>query len=131
MLCDAILSGTSNTIRLYHEAVMPEEHQHLMHGWEGPEDSRLLRTTQWSQRPHLSSVAYYRRMMGTYFSKRSKAFIEDKMYGVVSESFNIDGLAGWLQHRLHIYTPPSASWKRSLNLDGRADQEKYDDTQRF
>jgi hypothetical protein len=129
ILCGAILDGTSNTIRLYHEAVMPAEHQHLMHGREGR--LPLLRTSQWSQRPHLSSVAYQRRMLGTHFTKTAKSFIEDKMYGVVTEAYNVDGVAGWLQHRLHIYAPDSQSWKRSLNLDGRDGGDKYDDTQQF
>jgi hypothetical protein len=128
-LSDAVLSGTSNMIRLYHEAVMPSAHTHLMHGDEP--GYPLIRTSQWSQRPHLASTAYYRRIMAGCFSRNAKSFIEDKMYGVVDEAYNIDGLVGWCQHRVHLYRPPGNNWKRSLNLDGRGGAPKLDEDQVF
>lgn len=128
-LSDAILSGTSNLIRLYHEAVTPKGHEHLMHGDEP--GTPLLRTSQWSQRPHLASTAYYKRIINGCFTPNAKAFVEDRMYGVLTEAYNVDGLVGWHQHRVHIYRPDGDNWKRSLNLDGRGGAEKFDESQVF
>ncbi len=123
-----IMDGTSNLVRLYHEAVIPAPHTHLMLGDEP--GTPLIRTAQWSQRPHLASTAYYRRILDGHFSRNAKCFIEDRMYGVLDEAVNMDGLAGWLQHRCHIYNP-GPNMKRSLNLDGRGGAEKHDGDQVF
>lgn len=125
-----ILDGTSNVVRLYHEAEIPRVHRHLMHGDEP--GTPLIRTSQWSQRPHVASVAYYRRVLNAYFSRDACCFLEDRMYGVLDEAYNIDGLAGWHQHRVHVYNPPEGlNMKRSLHTDGRAGEAKYDSTQVF
>lgn len=128
-----ILSGASSTVRLHHEGVIPTDHVHMMHGSDavGEWGVGFIRTSQWSQRPHVSSVAYYRRILHSYFSPQSKSFIEDQMHGVVDEAFKVDGMAGWLQHRLHIYDPGDGNLKRSYHLDGRAGEAKYDATQVF
>jgi hypothetical protein len=126
--------GYSNLVRLHHEAVIPEDHAHMMHGMESEFDCEwcggtdFIRTSQWSQRPHVASVAYYRRILGSHFSPNARCFIEDKMHGVVDEAFNLDGMLGWNQHRLHIYAP-KGNMKRSYHTDGRAGAPKYDDSQ--
>jgi len=119
--------GHSNVVRLHHEGVIPAEHEHMMHGHDG----EFIRTSQWSQRPHIASTAYYRRIMETCFTPDAKSFIEDKMHGVVDQSFRRDKLQGWLQHRIHIWDPQTGNMKRSYHTDGRAGEAKYDDTQVF
>lgn len=123
---DFILAGKSNVVRLYHEAVIPTVHEHLMHG----DDQGFVRTSQWSQRPHVASAAYYRRIMDAHFTPDSRAFIEDKMHSVVQEATKIDGVQGWMQHRVHLYNP-GPNMKRSYHTDGRAGEPKWDDTQVF
>ena len=54
---DIIDSGKANTVRFYHEAVVPEAHDWLMLDIVGD----FLQTVQWSQRPHLSKVSYYKK----------------------------------------------------------------------
>ena len=122
-----LTTGISNTVRLHHESVIPDAHKHLIHGL----DDGFWRTSQWSQRPHVSTKAYYRRIINDYFSCESRCFIEDRMHGVVAESYILDGLQGWRQHRLHIYNPGNGNLKRSYHLDGRAGQPKYDGDQVF
>lgn len=122
-----ITSGHSNVVRLHHEAQIPSDHEHLMHGME----SGFIRTSQWSQRPHIASLAYYRRIMDNHFSPSAKCFIEDKMHGVLDQAYNVDGLPGWSQHRVHIYDPGNGNMKRSYHTDGRAGENKYDKTQVF
>lgn len=120
-----ILDGESNLVRLYHEGVMPAEHMHLMHG----RSNQFIETSQWSQRPHVASTAYYRRILNSHFTAGSKCFIEDRMYGILEDAERIDGYQGWVQHRIHIYDPGNGNMKRSYHTDGRAGESKFDDTQ--
>ena len=55
-LADRIIAGESNCIRFHFESPYPEEHEHLM---IQPPQNNLLKTLQWSQRPHLASTKYY------------------------------------------------------------------------
>lgn len=116
----------ANVIRLHFEARIPKDHEHLMLG--GPEQA-LQRTIQWSQRPHLASTDFYRWMLETHFSQNAKCFIEDKIHGVVQQDYSLMGMRGWEVWKLFIYTPSPTNIKRSLNLDGREGEEKFDGTQ--
>ena len=127
VITDFILGGQSNLVRLYHEGVMPKEHHHLMHG----RTDVFIETSQWSQRPHIASTAYYRRILASHFTSDAKCFLEDRMYGILEEAERIDGYQGWVQHRVHIYDPGAGNMKRSYHTDGRAGEAKYDDTQVF
>lgn len=125
-LKEAILTGESNMIRFHFEAGIPEPHKDLMIG--KPENG-LLKTVQWSQRPHLASTAFYRRILENNFSSSAKCFLEDVLHGKLMQAFNEDGVQGWNQWRVHIYYPNEKNIKRSLHLDGRQGALKYDDTQ--
>jgi hypothetical protein len=126
-ITEYIESGESNLVRLHHEAVIPSEHYHMIHSGH---DEPFIRTSQWSQRPHVSSVAFYRRVMD-YFTSDAKSFIEDKMHGVVDEAVKRHRMIGWNQFRIHLYNPGGGNLKRSLHLDGRAGEPKLDETQVF
>lgn len=123
---DFIRSGDSNLVRFHHEARIPGEHQHLMHDTEHA--GLFTRTSQWSQRPHVASTAFYRRLMDCYFTPDSKAFLEDRLYGVLDEAYRRDGLAGWRQFQTHIYSP-EGNMCRSRHTDGRAGEPKWDESQ--
>ena len=118
-----VMSGDFYSIRLYHEAVVPEPHLGLMRGRRGD----ILKTSQWSQRPHLTTAAFYRRLIADHFGVGEKAFIEDRMHGVVECAVREDGDFGWDQWRLGIYAPEDGrnNFKRSYHLDGRAGQDNY------
>ncbi len=131
-----IESGEANLVRFYHEAYIMDEHRHMMHGgnsWPSIDHDAvtMLRTSQWSQRPHVAARAYYRRIMDSHFTPKAKSFIEDRMYGIADQAFNVDGMAGWNQHRLHIYHPDGGNIKRSVHRDGRAGESKWDAEQIF
>lgn len=132
--CKAILKdGEADVVRFHHEGVIPVEHEHMMHGLTSIDgrQSSFMRTSQWSQRPHLSTVAFYKRIMETCFSEDSKSFIEDKMHGVVANAWLDDGILGWYNFRVVIYHPKTGNIKRSYHTDGRAGEQKWDDTQVF
>jgi len=120
---DVILDGNANLIRLMHEAQILEAHKYLMlashdlyHGLP------LTETVQWSQRPHLASTSFYRKVMG-YFPPDSNTMIEDLMYGVVVNDFNITHEA---KFKLFLYTPTEGTMKRMDNSDGREDEPKFE-----
>lgn len=118
-------SGWAESVRLAHmdcEFIHPE-HMHLMI------DScrqdvcgiQCMRTRQYSQRAHVCSVDYYRRLL-SHFSSDCRTFIEDRAY-TLFESGNIP-------FKLAIYTPDGPI-KRSRDLNGREGGHKFVDKLRF
>lgn len=112
-------SGEAYTIRFHFEAQIPEPHKHLM---LDDVENGFLKTIQWSQRPMLSSVAYYKNVVLP--NVPDKSFIEDTFHGTVQNDYYEDGMHGWYKHRLWIYHP-EGSIKRSYHLDGRAGGRKF------
>jgi len=118
---DMLEYNKANTIRFHFEAQIPEPHKHLMFGLE----DGFMKTTQWSQRPHLSTVKYYKDVILPFSNE--KTFIEDRFHGKVQddsmsdEKFNQEG---WEIHKLWIYHP-EGNIKRSYHLDGRQGTKKF------
>jgi hypothetical protein len=111
----------ANTIRFHFESSIPEPHKHLMFGLE----DNFIKTVQWSQRPHLSTVKYYRDVVLPF--SEEKTFIEDRFHGKVQDdSFPYETFSqeGWDIHKLWIYHP-EGSIKRSYHLDGRDGTQKF------
>jgi len=118
---DLIEYEKANTIRFHHESVIPESHNHLMIGFE----DGFMKTSQWSQRPHLSRVSYYRDIVLPFSDE--KTFIEDRFHGKVQDDifpYNVFSQEGWNKHKLWIYHPEK-NIKRSYHLDGREGTQKF------
>lgn len=115
-LKEKIKSGVANCIRFHFEAFVPKEHEYLMRG--SPVDG-LLKTIQWSQRPHLASTWFYKGIM-QLFSENANCFIEDFLHGKLQND--------WRDWKVFIYHP-EGSIKRSYHTDGRAGNKKFDTTQ--
>jgi len=118
---DLIGHEKANTIRFHHEAFIPEAHNHLMFGME----DIFMRTSQWSQRPHLSRVSYYREVILPPLE--DKVFIEDTTHGRIQDDilpYNNFSKEGWDKHKLWIYHP-EGNIKRSYHLDGREGGRKF------
>lgn len=125
-LTEVITAGDANVVRFSHEASILEPHRHLMLD-DQPQQVRgvpLMRTIQWSQRPHLASTAWYRDMIDRFFGYGRHDFIEDVVYGKLIAAYERDGDMGWLNWRTWIYTP-DGDIKRSLHTDGRAGGDKF------
>jgi len=122
----AVSSGRANVIRFHHEASVLSDHRHLMlDGSPQPVcDVPLLRTVQWSQRPHLASAEFYRWLLDTYFGEESRTMIEDLVYGVLDTHWREQGEEGWSVFKLWMYAPPG-DMKRSTHTDGRGGEPKY------
>jgi len=113
-----VSSGRSNCVRLHHESQILPDHQHMVHG----DDGGFIRTSQWSQRPHVASLAFYRRIHADHLDGRH-GFIEDVMHGVLADAYKTYGMAGWNQYCVHLYNP-GPNMQRSYHLDGRAGDPK-------
>ncbi|MGB8834125.1 MAG: hypothetical protein WCC95_18385 [Candidatus Sulfotelmatobacter sp.] len=116
----AIESGWTESVRFSHmdcEFIHPE-HMHLAID-KCRQDVcgvQLMRTRQYSQRPHVASVDYYRRLLSE-FTANCRTFIEDKAYSLFECR---------TPFKLAIYTP-DGHIKRSRDLNGRAGGPKFDD----
>lgn len=126
---NTITSGELDMLRFHFERAVPKVHQHMMVDKEPIELSvPVIRTFQWSQRPHLASTDFYRRILTDYFTPEAKSFIEDHMHGVVADSY--EQTKDWTKFKIGIYNPPG-SIERAYHLDGREGEDKYDDRQIF
>lgn len=111
-IAPVLLTGYADVVRFMHEASVLPDHEYLMLD-QKPIDILgvpLIRTRQWSGRPHLAKTMYYKVVADNLWGDKP-AFIEHKMYGAVVEG-KFDA------HRIHIYAP-SGSLVRSKHLDGR------------
>lgn len=124
LLTQHLLIGASQMIRFHYEGRIHPEHLHLMLDTEPRGNLPMIRTIQWSQRPHLATTALYSRILNEHFPPTAKAFIEDKMHSVVQNSYSQHGVPGWAQYGMWIYNPKGPHIKRSDHLDSRAGAEK-------
>lgn len=113
-LCKDVLR-TADVIRFHFEEHVPEPHKYLM---MDNGESGLMRTAQWSQRPHLSKVSYYNHILNEYFSDKTNCMIEDRMHSIVQSEPQ--------SHEIYIYHPKGGI-KRSYHLDGREGRPKHEE----
>lgn len=128
-ITDSILAGDANMVRLHHEALILDVHKDLMLDTE-PQQIHgipMVRTGQWSQRPHVAGANFYREMLLNGFSANAKSMIEDGIHGKVNEAFRRRGKAGWNEWKVWIYAP-AGDMKRSYHTDGRGQDSKFDST---
>lgn len=113
-------SGDIDVLKFSFEAMgIHPEHEHMaldpeivvMYGCP------VRRTVQWSQRPHVATTAYYRRMINDHFPLSCRTMIEDRMHSVAQEFPE--------RHRLASYIPLEGSAVRCFHIDGREGDEKY------
>lgn len=128
-LVEAIKDGQINVIRFHHEASILESSKPMLIG--GPElvhGVGMVKTTEWSMRPHLASTAFYKRMLNQYFSETATTMIEDGIYKHVVNECRDDAMS-WYNWRLWIFMPEGldGNWKRSYHLDARGSEPKYEE----
>lgn len=124
LLTQHLLIGASQMIRFHYEGRIHPEHLHLMLDTEPRGNLPMVRTIQWSQRPHLATTAFYSRILAEHFPLTAKAFIEDKMHSIIQNAYSQYGVPGWAQYGMWIYHPKGPHIKRSDHLDSRAGAEK-------
>lgn len=121
-LAEVVRAGYANSIRFHHEATIHPDHEYLNLD-KDPIDvmgQPLIRTRQWSGRPHIASTQFYRDIVAKYWTDQPE-FIEHRMYGIVVDG-NFD------EFRLHLYAP-EGTYVRHKHTDGRRrGAEHYDPT---
>lgn len=126
-IISAVNTEAVNVVRLHHETHILSDHEHMMLD-SAPVDiegAPLMKTVQWSQRPHVAKKSFYEDILRTYFSEDARTMIEDVMHGRVHAPYVDRGRAAWHEFKLWMYCPDVNDMKRSTNLDGRGDEEKY------
>ena len=113
IIVEAIDTGQVNSVRLYQQEDIIPVHQYLMYGQHG----NLIRTSQYSQHPHVASIQFYHKML-SHFRPGCRTMIEDFAYTFIAER-------PWDQWKLAIYAP-SGGYKRIEWVDGRESDPKYD-----
>jgi len=116
----AVMGDEVDVLRFHHESNVLDPHQYLMLDREPKmiDGVPMLRTVQWSQRPHLAKTARYREWIEEYFPESSRTMIEDKLHSAAQ-------VEPWLKFKLWMYAP-EGNIQRSTNLDGRGDDPKYE-----
>ncbi|MGW8178314.1 MAG: hypothetical protein ACWGQW_06050 [bacterium] len=127
-LVRAASDNNVNMIRLHHEATVLDVHQHMMLDKEPVyvEGVPLLRTVQWSQRPHVASVDFYKWLLDKFFSVNCVTMIEDTMHGPVHNAYAANGNQGWYDFKIWMYAPDLNDMKRSTHTDGRGEDDKFE-----
>ena len=129
-LVNNIFNGQANLIRLCHEELILPDYKHMMIGdVKEVNGIPMIKTVQWSQRPHLASTVFYKEFLDKYFGDQ-KTMIEDKMHGIVHNAYIQDGELAWNLWRMWIYHPNTddIGIKRSFHLDARGDAPKFEET---
>lgn len=118
-IIDLIQSGGANFVRFNAwEKILPA-HRHMMGGQMIQGSSRFIKTTQYSQWPHVASADFYRKMLREHFRPDERKMIEIGMYGPVAES-------PWDQYRVVLYDPDGNA-RRFYHRNGRADENGVQD----
>jgi hypothetical protein len=125
-IINVLLKGEFNVIRFHHEALILDGSKQFMFDdipqiFDGVP---LVRTYEWSQRPHLASTAFYKRMSDQYFTPGARTMYEDVLHGKITNECAEKNLMAWYNWRVGIYHP-EGHIKRSSNFDGREGDEKY------
>lgn len=125
--CEQVILGdVLDVVRFHFEAQIPQAHARLMLD-RAPKNIgglQVVRTRQWSQRPHLARTSYYRRIIRDWFPPTCNTMIEDKMHGVCQDE-------RWAKNRLAVYAEDPANLKRSWTTDGRQGEPKFEELMRF
>lgn len=117
-------AGIVKFVRFLPEPQIHPEHEHLMLGYIETEHILLRETIQFSARPHIATVDFYRRVL-EQFSQEAKCFIEDRMHSVCQSD-------PWAIWKMAIYLDKKGKdSKRSYHLCGRENGPKFDDSQVF
>jgi hypothetical protein len=123
-----VIAGDANMVGFY---CMLQSWIHPEHVYLTLENERryyqgvpMVRTWQWSQRPHVSPTDFYCKIIQKYFTPSSRTMIEDRMYGVVMGTRADRGAAGWDMWKI-MYYAPEGGINRSHTVNGRQSDPKY------
>ena len=121
-IVDVLLSGDAECIRFHYESRITPYHLYLFEEQFESHGVPLWRTKQFCARPHVATVDFYKRALAV-FSPEANSMIEDRLITFVEHQ-------PWENWRVAVYNPPD-SMHRSLHLDGRGTDPKFEAEMRF
>jgi hypothetical protein len=121
-IVDALLSGDVSCVRFLPESRVCPYHLYLYEEQFESHGVPLWKTRQWSQRPHVATVELYKRAMNV-FSPEANTMIEDRLMTYVQHS-------PWEEWKVATYIP-DGNFHRSLHLDARGTDSKFDELMVF
>lgn len=108
-------------IRFYLEPEIVKEHTHLFSEVVRVSGLDLIKTGQWSQRPHIAKTSFYKEIAKLM---PEKTYIEDGIHGYFGERFDGNPKEAWERNKLTVYYP-KGDLSRCIHLDGREDEPKW------
>lgn len=121
-IVDVLLSGDAECIRLHYESRITPFHLYLFEEQFESHGVPLWKTRQFCARPHVATVEFYKRALAV-FSENANSMIEDRLITFVEHS-------PWEAWKVCVYIPGD-NFHRSLHLDGRKDDPKFELEMKF
>lgn len=121
-IVDVLLSGDAECIRFHYESRITPYHLYLFEEQFESHGVPLWKTRQFCARPHVATVDFYKRALAV-FSPEANSMIEDRLITFVEHQ-------PWENWRVAVYNPPD-SMHRSIHLDGRGSDPKFENEMRF
>jgi len=121
-IVDVLLSGDAECIRFHYESRITPYHLYLFEEQFESHGVPLWKTRQFCARPHVATVKFYKRALAV-FSPEANTMIEDRLITFVEHQ-------PWENWKVAVYNPPD-SMHRSLHLDGRGADPKFEAEMKF
>lgn len=121
-IVDALLSGDVGCVRFLNESRVAPHHLYLFEEQFESHGVPLWKTRQWSQRPHVATVDLYKRALAQ-FTPEANSMIEDRLTTFVQWQ-------PWENWKCCVYIPGD-NYHRSLHLDARGDDSKFEESMVF
>jgi len=131
-ICNAITHRWDcNMVRLHYDVSIHPEHLHLMLDTEPQmvEGVPMIRSQQWSQRPHIASTAFYKAMLEEHFAPDALTMLEDRNHGLL-QSAHANGEWDQWGHWIYAEGFPD-KMKYSGHSDARKSDSKFEDQFRW
>ena len=121
-IVDVLLSGDAECIRFHYESRITPWNLYLFEEQFESHGVPLWKTRQFCARPHVATVEFYKRALAV-FSPEANSMIEDRLITFVQHQ-------PWENWKVCVYNPPD-SMHRSLHLDGRGTDPKFENEMVF
>lgn len=121
-IVEVLMSGDAECIRFHYESRITPWHLYLFEEQFESHGVPLWKTRQFCARPHVATVDFYKRALAV-FSENANSMIEDRLITFVEHQL-------WENWKVCVYNPPD-SMHRSLHLDGRQNDSKFENEMRF
>lgn len=117
-ITETLIKKKLHLIRFYMESNIIPQHEHLFFKPKIINGVSYYPTSQWSQRPHITTTEYYKKLV-KLIPEDKKYYIEDTIIGEFPHDIH-----SWKKNKFAVYYP-KGDISRVIHLDGRKDTEKY------